>query len=241
MATEIALLDRSEVTEIVDRVATWSGRYHIRAVCPLSSPYGDAAALVADLLGLAGPGLRAAAAGHSPDLRRRYLPEWSTAADRVPPNRRAAIISGWTDFPATVWPASQPAGGTSAADPAELTTVIRAHAPSERLLIEAEPAGRAYAVESLSGAGRLRRIRITTQPAHTPPGVTDDDRVRLTEAHAAILSRIAFDTGAAHAVYHLDGDRTPVLATIGVGPSPDTEDESIADAVVEICLGAPGN
>ncbi|MFI7544742.1 hypothetical protein [Actinoplanes sp. NPDC049599] len=168
-----APLEAIRITEIADQAATWSGRHTIAGVWAPDPHYTDAAAVVADLLGLPSPGLRAAAACHHPHLRRRYLPEWSPV------------------------------------DP---------------------PAGPAYAVESLSVQGVVRRVDVFD------PEVTAGDRRLLVAAHRTVLARITFGTGAIRAAYRQEPGRVPALTALAVQA---TERPGAEDEVIGLCLGVP--
>jgi hypothetical protein len=169
---EAARLEPLRITEIVDRAADWAGRYSIRGVCALQGAYVDAAAMVADLLGLPSPGLRAAGACLHEGLRRHYLAALSPRA-------------------------------------------------------EVGAAGPAYTMDCLVLRGEIRRLDIC--PAPSPA-----DRQSLTATHTAILARLGFGTGTAHARYRLISGR-PVLIGLAAHPRAD----AAPDEVIDLCLGLP--
>lgn len=228
-------LAATESTEIVDRAAAWARRYDIRGVCPLHERYVEAAALVADLFDLPSPGLRAARVCASGYLQSRYLAAWRPRCDTVAPSGRAEIVAGWTRYPATVAPVGRAAatGARLVRDAAELRAALGAYPPNQRLAIEEQPPGREYTIDSLSLRGELRRLDVT--PRHAPPSRLDaEDRRRLTDTHAAILARLAFDTGPVHAGYRQVPGRPPTLTGIAIGHRCDAAASSLGgDGVVE--------
>lgn len=226
--TETAGIAGIRVIEIVDRAVAWSRRYGIRGALALHDEYVDAAALVADLLALPTPGLRAAQVCRSDRLRRRYLATWSPRWELLPPGRGARAAAGWTAFPAVVGPVGS--AGRPVQDMAELRAAADAFGRNTPLVVEERPLGSEHSVESLSIDSEVRHLEMTAHreaaegpPAPPrPPQLAADDRRRLAETHRAVLQRLEFDSGVAHATYRQVPGRTPVLLGIAAVPAPES-------------------
>ncbi|HSV64852.1 MAG TPA: ATP-grasp domain-containing protein [Mycobacteriales bacterium] len=260
---EVAELPPGDVAGIVDRAATWSARYDIRGVCCLREEYVEATAWVADLLALPAPGLRAARVCRNKYLQRRYLAAWSPAAELVGPDRRADAVQEWTRFPLVVKPVGRLAssGVRLVSGSWELRDCFADYGADEVLLFEERLLGQEYSVESLSQSGQLRYTEVTekrttehgsayfVEMGHTTPapGLVATDRTALLAAHEAVLARLGFGTGMAHAEYRLTGDGAVRLIEIAVRPPGDSilalhwlaTGTPLEDALVGLAVGEP--
>lgn len=238
LAAEAVLLPGSHTTEIIDRAETWSARYAIRAVLPLCEQYVEAAAWIADLLALPGPGLRVAMAcaeGKGPPPG--YLEDRTPRSVEVAPNARAALAADWTAFPATLKQTGRLAvgGHQMVRDTAELLAGFAAAGPNRTLLLEEQPLGEERVVESLSVRGAVRRF----EAGETQASDTEDRRL-LAETHAEILRRLDFDFGLARARYRQLPGKPPTLIALYFAPQHDSVNISLREILsVGAALMAP--
>jgi hypothetical protein len=258
---EVGLAPAADIAGIVDRAAAWARRYDIRGVCSLREDYVEPAAVVADLLDLPSPGLRAARVCRNKYLQRRYLDAFGPASMLVDAGRCDRAAAGWTAFPAVVKPVGRSAssGVRLVADAAELPRCLADYPAGEALLVEERVDGVEYSVESLSHEGTVGHVGLTrkrtteldsaffVEMGHTtpPPGLTDSERRALASSHAAVLDRLQLHTGIAHAEYRLTAEGRAVLMEVAVRPPGDSimalhwlaSGAPLEDAVVGLAVG----
>ncbi|MER5865151.1 ATP-grasp domain-containing protein [Kitasatospora sp. NPDC002040] len=258
---EADLVPAEDLAGLADRAAAWALEHDIRAVCCLREEYVEGTALVADLLGLRSPGLRAARVCRNKLLQRRYLADWSPVSALVPATGRTELAAGWDAFPLVVKPVGRLAssGVRLVADRAELLDSLTAYEPDETLLFEQRAEGPEYSVESLSLHGEVQYLGTTekrttevvgdyfVEMGHTTPapGLDGPTRERLYAVHRAVLARLRFDTGMAHAEYRIGPDGRIVLIEIAARPPGDSimalhwlaTLAPLEDAVVAVALG----
>ncbi|MFJ1703652.1 acetyl-CoA carboxylase biotin carboxylase subunit family protein [Kitasatospora sp. NPDC088346] len=258
---DAALIDADDHAALADRAAAWAREYDVRGLCCLREEYVEGAAVVADLLGVRSPGLRAARVCRNKHLQRRYLADWSPASALVPAARRTATAAAWDGFPLVVKPVGRLAssGVRLVADRTALLDSLGAYGPEETLLFEQRAQGPEYSVESLSlhgevhylGATEKRTTEVSSdyfvEMGHTTPapGLDDPTRERLYAVHRAVLDRLAFDTGMAHAEYRIGPDGRIALIEIAARPPGDSimalhwlaTLAPLEDAVVAVALG----
>jgi hypothetical protein len=236
--TETALLEGGDLAGIVDRVRRWSDRYRIAGVFGASAVFAEAAAVVADGLGLPGVGMRAARVCRDKLLQRLYLGAWS------PESRLATAESGpaaveWAarSLPVVVKPLhlSSSVGVRQFDDANALARHLDRLGPGDRLLIEPRVNGREYNVDIITVQGRPVFSAVTqkgtneqstpffAELVHTIPPINLNERenTRLLETAADVVRRLRFETGWAHAEYRLDETGEPVLMEIAARPPGD--------------------
>jgi biotin carboxylase len=253
---EVGIAAATDLAGIVDHAAFWAARYDVRGVCVLREDYVEPGAVVADLLGLPSPGLRAARVCRNKHLQRRYLSVHSPLSTLVEPGQRA----GWTRFPVVVKPVGRLAssGVRLVTGPERLPDCLAAYDPDEVLLFEERVAGQEYSVESLSSGGKVVYTGITekrttehgseyfvetghTMPASVPATVAE----QMIATHEEVLDRLAFDTGMAHAEYRVTPAGRVVLTEIAARPPGDSimalhwlaTGAPLEDAVVGLAVG----
>jgi hypothetical protein len=145
------------------------------------------------------------------------------------------------------------------ADVDELRESLPAYGPEETLLIEERAQGPEFSIESLSYQGSTRYLEVTrkrttehdsayfVEMGHTtpPPDLDPADRARLAATHAAVLDRLGFRTGMAHAEYRQVPGEEPHLIEIAARPPGDSimslhwlaTGASLEDAVVGLAVG----
>jgi D-alanine-D-alanine ligase-like ATP-grasp enzyme len=253
---EVGLAVATDLAGIVDYAAAWADRYDIRGVCVLREEYVESGAVVADLLGLPSPGLRAARVCRNKYLQRRYLSVHSPQSTLVSPGERVE----WTAVPVVVKPVGRLAssGVRLISDAEQLADCLTAYGNDETLLFEERVSGPEYSVESLSKGGKVLYAAITakrttedgseffvelghTTPAPLPAAVAE----RMIAVHESVLDRLAFDTGMAHAEYRVTPEGRVVLTEIAARPPGDSimalhwlaTGAPLEDAVVGLAVG----
>ncbi|WP_371493713.1 ATP-grasp domain-containing protein [Kitasatospora sp. NBC_00374] len=255
------LIEPDDHAALADRAAAWAQAYDIRGLCCLREEYVEGAAVVADLLGVRSPGLRAARVCRNKHLQRRYLADWSPDSALVPAAGRAEAVAAWDGFPLVVKPVGRLAssGVRLVADRRALLDSLTAYGPEETLLFERRAEGPEYSVESLSLHGEVHYLGTTgkrttevtsdyfVEMGHTTPAPDLDEPTleRLYAVHRAVLDRLAFDTGMAHAEYRIGSDGRIALIEIAARPPGDSimalhwlaTLAPLEDAVVAVALG----
>ncbi|MFF1611594.1 acetyl-CoA carboxylase biotin carboxylase subunit family protein [Amycolatopsis sp. NPDC058278] len=250
-----AAADPEDHAVVADVVAGWAERFAVVGVACLVEQYVLPAAIAADLLGVPSPGLRAATVCRDKHLQRRFLAEWS------PRSQRAG--SGEPRFPVILKPAGRLAssGVRFVPDAAGLETALAEYGPDEVLLLEEPVRGPEFSVESLSVDGVVGYAEITgkrttgldsgffVELGHTTPapGLDEPARAALLDTHHAVLDRLGFGTGVAHAEYRLDDSGRPVLIEIAARPPGDSimalhwlaTGVSLEEAYLRAVLGEP--
>ncbi|MFD0823900.1 acetyl-CoA carboxylase biotin carboxylase subunit family protein, partial [Micromonospora zhanjiangensis] len=186
------------------------------------------------------------------------------ASTLVPPGDRDRAAAGWRAYPAVVKPVGRLAssGVRLVTDAVELRECLAGYPPEETLLFEERATGQEFSVESLSRAGRLRYAEVTrkrtteeesawfVETGHTtpPPELDPAARRELLATHRAVLDRLDFGTGMAHAEYRLGPGGRPVLIEIAARPPGDSilalhwlaTGAAPEDAIVGLAVGADG-
>lgn len=234
---DFAWVPGEEPREVLERVLAWRAHFDLRAVVGLGESYVEAAALVADCLGLRGPGLRASRVSRNKLLQRRYLAEWSPVSRLVPPTERATAAAEWDTYPAIVKPVGRTAssGVRRVAGAAELRAALEELMPVEPALVETLVEGPELSVESLVVDGRVVFVSPTgkrtnefdgthfVEMGHTVPDplLTPREWRAVQDANAAILARLGFRDGAAHAEMRVRPDGGVTLMEIAARPAGD--------------------
>jgi hypothetical protein len=235
--TGCAQLAPGDLTAVVGQIAAWQERYAIRGVGCLREPWVETASVVADLLALPGPGLRASRICRNKYLQRRLFASISPACTLVGPEYRPELARAWLRFPVVVKPIAREgsSGVRSATDPVTLADCLAGYDEREALLFEEYVPGLEYSVESLTERGELRFIGITAKRtteahsdyfvelAHTTPApdLPPGDRETLLRTHRDVLHALRFDTGIAHAEYRVDAGGNVMLMEIAARPPGD--------------------
>jgi biotin carboxylase len=249
-AGDVRLAAASDLPGIVDHVTTWSRQHDVHGVCVLREEYVEPGAVVADLLGLPSPGLRAARVCRNKYLQRRYLADWSPVSTLADPGR----------FPVVVKPVGRLAssGVRLVTDADELSACLTGYDPDETLLFEERVVGQEYSVESLSHDGKVVYAEVTqkrttegeseyfVELGHTTPAILPGAvRGQILQTHEAVLERLAFGTGMAHAEYRVTAAGRPVLIEIAARPPGDSilalhwlaTGAPLEDAIVGLAVG----
>ncbi|MFJ7213640.1 acetyl-CoA carboxylase biotin carboxylase subunit family protein [Amycolatopsis sp. NPDC098790] len=225
---DVALLDGGDLSGIVDQASRWTADYDITGVLVAAEVYVEAGQVISDLLGLPGPGMRAARVCRNKLLQRRYLAEWSPKSVLVSAPATTAGYDG--PFPAAVKPLDRESSiGVRLVDnAAALAAIVEALAPGSRILVEERVRGREYNVDSIVLEGKPIVTLLTqkgtnensteffVELVHTTPPANLDEREAglIADAQHGVVDRLAFETGFAHAEYRLTDDGRVVLMEI---------------------------
>jgi biotin carboxylase len=257
---ELVWLEGGDRAAVLDAVADWSTRYRIRGVLVFGESFVETGAVLTDHLGLPGVGLRAGRVCRNKLLQRRYLAPWSPRSVLVD---HPAAARGWTSFPCVLKPldGQASAGVRRVGSAAELTECLAAHGFDTPLLVEELAVGHEVSVESLVQAGEVRFAEVTgkltnedggsffVELGHTVPDaeLTGTERAAVLAANAAVLARLSFRDGVAHAEFRVGPDGTVRLMEIAARPAGDSiitlyqlaTGAPMEDAMVAIALGEP--
>ncbi|MGL4175752.1 MAG: ATP-grasp domain-containing protein [Dermatophilaceae bacterium] len=252
----------ARVDEVVGMIRDrWSDR-DMRAVVSCGEVFVEAGAQLADLLGLAGPGLRAGRVCRNKELQRAYLVDVSPWSVLVPAARRGRAASAVKDYPCVVKPVGRmsSSGVRRVRDAEELDWAVSQLGPEEPFLVEELVTGAEYSVESLVHAGRILWENITakvTNEEDSPyfteiehvlpaPGLSDEARRALLDASRSVLERLQFEDGISHAEFRLS-PRGPVLMEVAARVPGDgitlmlelATGEPIEPVLLDLALGVP--
>jgi ATP-grasp domain/ATP-grasp N-terminal domain len=246
---------------LLERVRAWARAYRIRGMLCIQEVWVEAAALAADYLGLPSPGLRAGSVCRNKHLQRLYLEAWSPAVASVPPEQRLAATRSFKGFPAVLKPTGRScsAGVQLIRDREHLRSVLLTYPPHEDLLLEQRIVGREYSVESLVQNGRVIFESVTekatnedgsnffVEMGHTVPAtnLATHERAHLLDVNRAILHRLAFADGMAHAEYRVSAAGEVRLMEVAARPPGDcllslyhlATGQPLEPALISIALG----
>lgn len=241
---------------VIDTVGEWAAGYDVRGVLVFGEGFVETGTVLADLLGLPGPGLRAGRVCRNKLLQRRYLAEWSPRSRLL----REAAADGWTTFPAVLKPLDgQASAGVSRVDSAAELAAALADPEFAPMLLEELVPGPEVSVETLVHDGRVRFSGITgkltnedgsrffVELGHTVPDVTltADRQAAVREVNEQVLRRLDFRDGVAHAEYRVTPEGVVRLMEIAARPAGDSiislyglaTGEPMEPAMLAIALG----
>ncbi|MGC9665115.1 ATP-grasp domain-containing protein [Planosporangium sp. 12N6] len=263
---ELAWTTGDRHDEILDRVLGWTAAgYAVRGVLAFGEDYVEAAALVADHLGLPSPGLRAGRVCRNKLLQRRYLAAWSPRSWLLAGPGRGDRARTWTEFPAVVKPTGREAssGVRRVDDRTGLLAALDGYDAGEPLLLEQLVAGHEVSVETLVQGGRVVFAAVTgkrtnetggaffVEMGHTTddPSLDDATRGAVLGTNRAVLERLAFADGVAHAEYRITADGRVYLMEIAARAAGDSivmlyhlaTGAPMEEAMLAIALGEPAS
>jgi hypothetical protein len=264
---ELVWIDGDRHEAVVEQVLQWSSRHRVRGVLAFGEDFVEAAGLVTDLLGLPGPGLRASRVCRNKHLQRRYLAPWSPQALLLPAGDRlgGGAATGWTAYPAVLKPVAREAssGVQRVDDGAALLAALDQYESDEPLLVEELVRGHEVSVESLVQGGRILFASVTgklttedqsaffVEMGHTvpDPDLDGDRREAVLAVNRAVLERLAFADGIAHAEYRVAADGRVLLMELAARAPGDSiltlyhlaAGVPMESAVLDIAIGAPAS
>ncbi len=240
---EVEVREGRDISGIVDQAMRWSREYDIVGVLVTAEIFVEPGAVVCDLLGLPQVGLRAARVCRNKLLQRQYLHQWSPqsvlvtaptdgGSDRVFGERTAGRIAEQFNgaFPLVVKPLTLDAsiGVRLIGSQTALADALTDLQPAAELLVEQRVIGREYNVDTIVVAGEPLSTMITQKGTNetdseyfvelthtTPPTNLREGEARLIiDVQAAVIDRLDFETGMAHAEYRVTEDSEVFLMEI---------------------------
>jgi hypothetical protein len=260
---DVAYCDGADHPAILRQVQAWRRRHRLRGVLCLGEVFVEPAGLTADYLGLPSPGLRAIRVCRNKHLQRLYLGEWSPSSQLVLPAERERVAATHGDFPAVLKPVGRYAssGVQSIGGPDRLRSSLAAYPPDEVLLLEQRVAGREVSVEAIVQHGRVIFESVTekrtnetvsrffVEMGHTVPdaALRPAERAAVLAANRAVLARLAFQDGIAHAEYRVTEAGRAVLMEVAARLPGDgllplyhlATGRPMAPALLDVALGEP--
>ena len=154
---ECVAIGPCEDDRMLRQAEEWAGRYDLRAVVSLTDDYLPLAALVADLMNIAGPSYRAARVSTDKFLQRTLLADLSPAHQLVLAGERHLPVADHLQFPLVSKPVgrSGSSGVAAVSDAAEVTERLLSYPPDEPVLLEQRVPGDEYSVENVVCGGRI--------------------------------------------------------------------------------------
>lgn len=197
---------------VIARLMEWRTRFEIVGVFAAGEMLVEQTGVVADLLGVPSPGLRATRVCRSKYLQRAYLPEWSPRVLVVPPGARGAQPPAEVTFPAVLKPSARrsSSGVRMIADARELTAALDSYPDGETLLVEEAVRGAEYSVEALVQDSRIVFHSVTekrtnedgtdrfVEMGHSVPAPEGPVSQELLAANKDIVDRLGFQDGIVH-------------------------------------------
>lgn len=267
--SEVAFVDgsvRHESSFVAGAIAAargWRERYEIVGCFAVGETMVEPTGLLADAMGLAGPGLRASRACRDKSLQRWYLPQFSPASLVLPAGPRDGVALDVVTFPAVVKPVGRhSSSGVAMVDDLEaLQEQLATYPEHETLLVEARVIGQEYSVESLVQHGEVIFSSATRKDtndthtsnfvelAHTVPNDRTEVTATLLDANREALRGLGFQDGIAHAEWRIDVDGRPFLMEVAARPAGDglsalyhlTHGRPLEPEVIRIALGEPAS
>ncbi|GAA2149841.1 hypothetical protein GCM10009760_43470 [Kitasatospora kazusensis] len=220
--------ENSYLPGVISAARRWREKYHIAGVYAAGETQVEPTGLLADALGLPGPGLRATRACRSKYLQRWYLPEFSPVSVIVAPEERAGLDLAAVPFPVVVKPTGRhsSSGVALIQDEEALRAQLATYPPYETLLVEERIADQEYSVESLVQDGQLVFSSVTRKDttdshaltfvelSHSVPSDRADTEAALLDANRLALAKLGFKDGIAHAEWRIRPGGTPYLMEI---------------------------
>ncbi len=221
----------------------------------------EPAALLADALGLPGPGANAGRICRSKYLQRWYLHEWAPASMTLPAGEHGTLTAGQVRFPAVVKPAGRHSSdGVVAVNTwDELRDCLASYPEHETVLVEERISGQEYSVESLVQGGRTVFASVTRKEttesstsrfvelAHCVPNEREEVDDKLLAANAEMLTRLSFGDGITHSEWRVTEDGRVYLMEVAARAPGDgvlalyqlATGEAMEPVITRIALGEP--
>lgn len=248
---------------ILHQVTAWAREYDVQGIFASSETFVEPAGQAADLLGLPGPGLRAARVCRNKHLQRLYLGTWSPGfvLSSAPADAVAAAAANWYPLISKPLDLYCSIGVQVIRDSRALETHLGMLDSGSPVLLEQCVAGREFSIETIVTDGRPVFSSVTQKKTtddagdyfvemeHTAPAanLTVDEAARLKATQAAVLARLEFGTGMVHGEYRILPDGGIRLMEIAARPAGDgilhlyhlATGASMESSVVDAVLGLP--
>jgi len=219
-------LPDAAIDTVLSCVQDWITDYDVRGVICSGEVFVDPAGVLAEALGLPGPGTWAARVCRDKVMQRVVLRDHGPAWRAFAPHERESAAA--EAYPSVVKPAGRmfSSGVVRVENDAELRAALAEYGPDESILVEELVTGPEFSVEALVHRGEVVWSGVTgkitnedegryfTEIGHTSPADLPLPQAdALVAANAAILRALRFDSGITHAEFRLR-DGQPVLMEI---------------------------
>jgi ATP-grasp domain len=213
---------------VVASVRRWLESYAVVGVFAAGEMLVEQTGIVADALGLPGPGLRASRVCRSKYLQRLYLQRWAPKAAIIPPSERATPHVDGFEYPAVLKPSGRrSSSGVRAVTSREhLLACLVEYTAQEALLLEEYVHGQEYSVEALVQRGEVIFDSVThkvtneigtdrfVELGHSVPATGDPGHAALLAAGRDVIARLEVADGVVHAEFRLTGSGAVVLMEV---------------------------
>ncbi|MDH6579057.1 ATP-grasp domain-containing protein [Kitasatospora sp. MAP5-34] len=255
--------ENSYLPGVISSARRWREKYNIVGVYAAGETQVEPTGLLADALGLPGPGLRATRACRSKYLQRWYLPEFSPVSLIVAPEERAGFDLSAVPFPVVVKPAGRhsSSGVALVQDEDALRLQLDSYPPYETVLVEERVAGQEYSVESLVQDGQIIFASVTRKDttdshaltfvelSHSVPSDLAGTEAVLLDANRRALRGLDFKDGIAHAEWRVRPGGTPFLMEVAARTPGDgicvlyelATSAPLEPQIIRIALGEPAS
>ncbi|WP_051400041.1 ATP-grasp domain-containing protein [Haloechinothrix halophila] len=238
----------------------WQRRYRIVGAYAVGETMVEPTGLLADALGLPGPGLRASRVCRSKYLQRWYLPDASPPSTVIPAGGRDTTDLREVSYPAVLKPASRhsSSGVVTVPDESALRVAMAEYPGHETLLAESRVWGQEYSVETLTQDGTILFASVTRKDTNEAGGeafvelahsVPADGTAagQVLAANEAVLRRLDMRDGITHAEWRVDADGVPRLMEVAARTPGDglcvlyelATGAPLEPVIVDIALGVP--
>jgi biotin carboxylase len=255
---QIRQVPSPSIDEVLPAVIELSGVTPVAGVISCGEVFVEPAGLLAEALGLPGPGTFAATVCRNKALQRIVLADWSPHSFLVHQDERLTVRLN--AFPVVVKPTRRmySSGVVRVDDQAALTNALAGYPPDEMLLVEDLVEGPEFSVETITHDGECVWAGVTakqtneattpyfTETTHTSPaqGLSEDHASGLVNAAVAINDRLRVRHAIGHvefrwsegrpmlmeAAVRVPGDAITVLWHLATG-------RSLEPAIVDLALG----
>jgi hypothetical protein len=258
---DVVMVPEATVEQVVPAIQPLLRRYDVRAILCIGDLFAEPAGLVAECLGLPGPGATTSRICRNKVLQRTALPELSPAWRPVPPDQRAQPDVAGLAFPVVVKPAARfsSLGVRRVVQAADLPAILAGYPPGETVLVEELVEGPEFSVEALSRDGTVCWAGVTAKNTNestgtyfaemghiTPAPIPDAQAEILTGANAVALRRLGMRDGISHLEFRLCEGRPVLMEAAARLPGGAitflwelATGRSLEPAMIDLALGLP--
>ena len=257
----VVTVDDATVDLVFPAVQPLLHRYDVRAVVCVGDLFVEPVGLLAECLGLPGPGATASRICRNKLLQRLAVPGLAPGHRVVAPADRARLSTTGLTYPVVVKPVARfsSLGVRLVEHPAELAGILATYPPDETVLVEERVVGPEFSVEALTCGGETFWAAVTgkqtnedssvyfTEMGHLSPAYLPAAQERaLLDANLEALRRVGFRDGITHAEFRvsaggpvlmevaarLPGDAIMTLWSLATG-------RSLEPVMLDLALGVP--
>jgi biotin carboxylase len=260
---DVVQVDDARPATVLAAAERLVARYDLRGVISVGEVFVEPVGVLADCLGLPGPGTAASVICRNKLLQRMAVPHHAPRWHVVPSDQRRTFALAAVDFPVVVKPAGRfySSGVKRVTDQSELTATLATYAPDETVLVESLVVGPEFSVEALVQDGEVVWAAVTgketnqhtgpyfTETSHTCPAVIGSkDAAALLAAHADVLRAVKLHDGITHGEYRLSDDGVVLMEVAARLPGDGitflwelATGEPIEPVMLDLALGLPAS